>query len=53
MLINKSAIKEYTHGFNISKDFVEALSLSASRLIKAAVIRADANARRTVMAKDI
>jgi len=53
VLVVKSQIKEVAQGFNISGDFAEALDQRVIELVKAAIQRADANGRRTVMAKDI
>ncbi len=53
MLVVKSQIKEVAQGFNISGDFAEALDQKAIELVKAATKRAEANNRRTVMAKDL
>lgn len=53
MLVVKSQIKEVAQGFNVSGDFAEALDLKAIELVKAAIKRAEANGRRTVMAKDL
>ncbi len=52
-LIVKSQIKEYVQGYNVSGDFGDALSAKVEMLIREAVKRAEANSRRTVMAKDL
>lgn len=53
MIIVKSQVKEYTTGSNVASDFVEELDKKVVELIKAAVKRAEANNRKTVMAKDL
>lgn len=51
-LIVKSQIKDVAK-MNISSDFAPALDEKVKKLIEEAVARADANGRRTLMAKDI
>lgn len=54
MLVIKSKIKEVTGGeYNISSDFAEALDEKVKEMIKKATERAEANNRKTVMAKDL
>ena len=53
MLVVKSQIKEVAQGFNVGGDFAEALDAKVVELVKAALKRAEANGRRTVMAKDL
>lgn len=53
MIVVKAKIKDYATGYNVAGDFAEALDQKVTQLIKDAVKRADANGRRTVMAKDI
>ncbi len=53
MLVVKAKIKDYATGYNVASDFSEALNEKVAQLIKDAVKRADANGRRTVMAKDL
>jgi len=53
MLIVKAKVKELAQGFNVSGDFADALDKKAEQLIKDACARAEANGRKTVMAKDI
>lgn len=52
-LVVKAKIKEVAKGSNVASDFAEALNVKVVELVKAAVIRADANGRKTVMAKDL
>lgn len=52
-IIVKSKVKELATGHNIGGDFADALDEKAKELVKEAVKRADANGRRTVMAKDL
>lgn len=53
MIVVKAKIKEVAPGFNISGDVAEALDAKAKELVKAACERANANGRKTVMAKDL
>jgi len=53
MLVVKAKIKEVTQGYNVAADFADALDEKVRTLVKDAVKRAEANNRKTVMAKDI
>lgn len=53
MLIIKTKIKDFAQGFNISSDVAEALDVKSKELLKNACERAQANGRKTVMAKDL
>ncbi len=53
MLVVKAKIKDYATGYNVAGDFAEALNEKVIALIKEAAKRADANGRRTIMAKDL
>lgn len=53
MIVVKSQIKALTGEFSVSSDFAEELNKKVEELIKAACKRAEANARRTVMGKDL
>jgi len=52
-LVVKAKIKDEAKGFNVSGDLADALSAKVSKIIKEACERAEANGRKTVMAKDI
>lgn len=52
-VVVKAKIKEIAQGANVASDFAEALNEKVVELIKAAVARAEANNRKTVMAKDL
>lgn len=52
-IIVKAKIKELTKEINISGDFADALNQKVIEIVKKAVERADANGRKTVMAKDL
>ena len=52
-LIVRSNIKNIVGEYNISGDFSDALNEKIKKIIIAAVARAEANGRRTVMSKDI
>lgn len=53
MLIVKAKVKEFATGYNVASDFADALDAKAAELIRAAVKRAEANGRKTVMGKDL
>ncbi len=53
MLVVKAKIKEYTGEYNVSGDFADALHAKVEQMIKDAIKRAEANGRKTVMAKDL
>lgn len=52
-LVVKAKIKEYAQNFNVSGDFADALNKKVEFMIKDALARAEANGRKTVMAKDL
>ena len=53
MIVVKSKIKEVAGDCNVAGDFAEALNEVAVELVKKASTRAQANARKTVQAKDV
>ncbi len=53
MLVVKAKLKEAASGFNVAGDLADALDQKAQDLVKAACARAEANGRKTVMAKDL
>lgn len=53
MIVVKAKIKELAGNYNVSGDFAEALDAKVSELVKTAIARAEANNRKTVMAKDL
>ncbi|MEA3430840.1 MAG: DUF1931 domain-containing protein [Nanoarchaeota archaeon] len=53
MIVVKAKIKELAGNYNVSGDFAEALDVKVSEFVKAAIARAEANNRKTVMAKDL
>jgi histone H3/H4 len=53
MLVVKAKIKEYTGEYNVAGDFADALHAKVEVMIKDAIKRAEANGRKTVMAKDL
>ena len=53
MIVVKAKIKELAGNYNVSGDFAAALDQKVSDLVKAAIARAEANNRKTVMAKDL
>jgi histone H3/H4 len=53
MYVVKAKIKEAAKGYYVAGDFAEALNRKVENLIKDACSRAEANGRKTVMAKDI
>ena len=52
-LVVKAKIKDTAKGFNVAGDFADALSGVVERKVKQACERAEANGRKTVMAKDL
>lgn len=52
-LVVKAKVKEYTGEYNVAGDFADALHAKVETLIRDAVKRAEANGRKTVMAKDL
>lgn len=52
-LVVKAKIKDVAQGYNVSGDLADALSAKVADLIKKACERAEANGRKTVMAKDL
>ncbi len=52
-VVVKAKIKEIVENFNVSGDFADALDKKVTEIIKTATERAEANGRRTVMAKDL
>jgi histone H3/H4 len=53
MIIIKTKIKDFAPGFNISGDVADSLDLKTKEILKNACERAQANGRKTVMAKDL
>ena len=53
MIVVKAKVKEIAKDFNVSGDFAEALNKKVESWIREACSRAEANGRRTVMAKDL
>lgn len=53
MMIVKSELKKSVLGFSIASDFYESAELKLQSLVKDAIRRAEANGRKTVMAKDL
>ena len=53
MIIVKAKLKEVLPEYNISGDLAETLSKKCEQLLKDAAARAEANGRKTVMAKDL
>ena len=52
-IIVRSNIKNVIPEHNIAGDFADALNKKVKEVIKEAAKRADANSRKTVMAKDL
>lgn len=52
-VIVKAKVKDIASGFSVSSNFADALNEKVSSLIKDACKRAEANGRKTVMAKDL
>jgi len=52
-IVVKAQIKDVAENFNIAGDFADELDKKVRELIKEAASRAEANGRRTIMAKDL
>ena len=52
-VVVKSKIKELTAGYSVSGDFADELDRKVKSMIENAISRAKANARKTVMARDL
>jgi histone H3/H4 len=53
LLVVKAKIKDVVGDYNVSGDFAEALDILVRKNVELAVKRAEANNRKTVMAKDL
>ena len=53
LLVVKAKIKDAIGNFNVAGDLAQELDLIVRELVKKAAARAEANGRRTVMAKDL
>ena len=53
MLVVKAKIKSVIPGYNVAGELAEALNAKVEQLVKDAAARAEANGRKTVMAKDL
>ncbi|MFH1408975.1 MAG: histone-like protein [Nanoarchaeota archaeon] len=53
MYIVKAKLKQAVPNYSIASDFAEALNQKVETLLKEAARRAEANGRKTVMAKDL
>ena len=53
LLVVKAKIKDVVGDYNVSGDFADALDILVREQVKKAVARAEANNRKTVMAKDL
>jgi histone H3/H4 len=52
-VVVKAKIKDLAGNYNVAGDFADALDAKVKELISDALKRADANNRKTVMAKDL
>lgn len=52
MIVVKAKIKELAGDYNVSGDVAEALNKKVEQMVKDACARAEANGRKTLMAKD-
>ena len=52
-LVVKAKIKEECQQFSVASDFADALEKKVKDMVKDACKRAEANGRKTVMAKDL
>jgi histone H3/H4 len=53
MLVVKAKIKDIAGNYNVAGDFADALNKKVEQMVKDAIARAEANGRKTVMAKDL
>jgi histone H3/H4 len=53
MLIVKAKIKSIVSNYNVASDVPEALNAKVEEILKKDAERAEANGRKTVMAKDL
>ena len=53
LLVVKAKIKDAIGNFNVAGDLAQELDSIVRELVKKAAARAEANGRRTVMAKDL
>jgi histone H3/H4 len=53
MIIVKAKIKEIAGDYNVAGDVADALNKKVEEMVKNACSRAEANGRKTVMAKDL
>lgn len=53
MIVVKAKIKEIAGDYNVAGDVAEALNKKVEQIVKDACSRAEANSRKTVMAKDL
>ena len=52
-LVVKAKLKDVCKGYNVAGDLADALNEKAVQLLKDAMSRAEANGRKTIMAKDL
>ena len=53
LLVVKAKLKDVAKGYNVSGDLADALDKRLRQLVSDACTRAEANGRKTVMAKDL
>ncbi|MBN2112479.1 DUF1931 domain-containing protein [Candidatus Woesearchaeota archaeon] len=53
MIVVKAKIKEIAGDYNVAGDVAEALNKKVEQMVKDACARAEANGRKTLMAKDL
>ncbi len=53
MLVVKAKIKTAVPGYNVAGELADALNKKVEEMLKKAAERAEANGRKTVMAKDL
>lgn len=52
-IVVKAKVKELSKDYNVAADFVDALDKKVTQLVNDALARAQANGRKTVMARDL
>lgn len=52
-LVTKVQVKQIVGDINVAEEFYSALNIAVEEIIKSALKRANANGRRTLMARDV
>lgn len=52
-ILNKAIVKEELKGLKISKDYLTRLDKKVKEILRESMVRATANSRKTVLARDL